>query len=64
MYTNVENIKVNIIEKLAGAHKPWVFTIPELDTHPVSSALLPWKHQIPMTVRYSILDKDKNAGKI
>ncbi|XP_063678218.1 uncharacterized protein LOC134814113 [Bolinopsis microptera] len=33
---------------------PWVLTIPQLETNTESSALLPWKSQIPMTVRYKI----------
>jgi len=36
---------------------PWVLTIPQLETNTESSALLPWKSQIPMTVRYKIPDK-------
>ena len=31
-----------------------MLTIPQLETNTESSALLPWRSQIPMTVRYKI----------
>ncbi|KAL5251744.1 hypothetical protein ACHWQZ_G014789 [Mnemiopsis leidyi] len=55
--------KLSTLNSLAGLQHgitykgpgPWVLTIPQLETNTESSALLPWKSQIPMTVRYKIL---------
>lgn len=32
----------------------WVLTVPQLETNTASSQLLPWRSQLPMTVRYNL----------
>ena len=44
---------LSITNTISGP-SPWVLTIPQLETNTESSALLPWRSQIPMTVRYKI----------
>lgn len=45
-----------------GLTGPWILTVPQLETNTASSELLPWRSQIPMTVRYKIPDKPPPAS--